>query len=57
LQNGWWDGKYVIPRTSSTAEKGDDDEPEMDCPTPGDGELESRFELACSQEKTGDFKK
>jgi len=31
--------------------------PEMDRPPPGDGQLDSCFELACRQEKTGEFEK
>jgi hypothetical protein len=48
-------------RTQSAAgradKNGDDDEPEMDRPSPRNGQLDACLELAWSQEKTEELKK
>ena len=50
-------GQRVSGAAGGAAEKGIDDEPAMDRPTPGDGQLDSCFEPARRQEKTREFKK
>jgi len=46
-----------LTEASGAVQKGHDDEPEMDRPKPGNGQLDPRFQPARSQEKTGEFKK